>query len=324
MRLITEFSPGTKHISNSKLTHWVSRFTTLVVVALLLVFLAENVAPFIDSTPIPTDQSIEESHTMNSIIAWVGGKRLLRKEILKRLPQHDTFVEVFGGAGWVLFGKDPDPKKWAISRKSSRYQEVFNDINGDLINFWTYIQQHPQAFVAELERYIASREIFIRFLQGKPQTELERAVSFYYRVACSFGSMGTTFAGKGSPDPLPLRKLDKVLKASQGLRNVVIENQDFKQLIRHYNKPSTVFYCDPPYYELESFYDRDDAEHFTAHDELCERLKTVKGKWLLSYNDHPTIREMYKDFRIEELKTTYSLSGKQKEKTELLISNIEG
>ncbi len=120
---------------------------------------------------------------------------------------------------------------------------------------------------------------------------------------------------------LPLRDTAKVLKATDRLRNVIIEKQDFKHLIRHYDKPGTFFYLDPPYYELESLYERDGIVSFTAHDELCEQLKTVKGKWLLSYNDHPAIREMYRDYPIEELETTYSLSGQLKRKTELLIAN---
>ncbi len=320
MKILTEFPPRTQINSASNLTHWVSRFTTLVVVTLLLVFLAENVAPFIDSTPIPTDQSIKDSHTMNSIIAWVGGKRLLRKSIIERMPRHDTYCEVFGGAGWVLFGKSDDPKDWRLDSRQ-KYREIYNDLNGDLVNFWRYIQRHPQAFTAELKRLIASRELFHEFLRSQPTTDLERAVQFYYKVACSFGSLGNTFAVRGHTSMLPLRDTEKVLKATDRLRNVIIENQDFKQLIRHYDKPGTFFYLDPPYYELESLYERDGIESFTAHDELCEQLKTIKGKWLLSYNDHPAIREMYKDYNIEELETTYSLSGQLKRKTELLIAN---
>jgi len=86
---------------------------------------------------------------MNSIISWVGGKRLLRKKILPLIPKHDIYCEVFGGAAWILFGKSPNKEDWQLSKKS-RYTEVYNDINGDLVNFWRYIKQHPEAFVTEL------------------------------------------------------------------------------------------------------------------------------------------------------------------------------
>lgn len=65
---------------------------------------------------------------MNSFIPWIGGKKLLRKEIVSRFPQEkiSKYVEVFGGAGWVLFYKDTDSKQ----------QEIFNDYNSELINLY--------------------------------------------------------------------------------------------------------------------------------------------------------------------------------------------
>ena len=67
---------------------------------------------------------------MNSFIAWIGGKKLLRKAIMERFPEdgYTRYIEVFGGAGWVLFGKEPGKKL-----------EVFNDVNSDLINI---IERH--------------------------------------------------------------------------------------------------------------------------------------------------------------------------------------
>ena len=62
---------------------------------------------------------------MNSFIAWIGGKKLLRKEIVKRFPEEGftRYVEVFGGAGWVLFEKE-----------QGKELEVFNDRDSNLIN----------------------------------------------------------------------------------------------------------------------------------------------------------------------------------------------
>ena len=76
---------------------------------------------------------------MNSYIPWVGGKRILRKRIIEEFPsEFDRYIEVFGGAGWVLFGKD----------KHAPF-EVFNDIDGDLINLYRCIKYHAPALAAE-------------------------------------------------------------------------------------------------------------------------------------------------------------------------------
>lgn len=78
---------------------------------------------------------------MNSFIAWIGGKKLLRKAIMERFPEdgYTRYIEVFGGAGWVLFGKEPGKKL-----------EVFNDVNSDLINLYRCIKYHREALQKEL------------------------------------------------------------------------------------------------------------------------------------------------------------------------------
>ena len=47
---------------------------------------------------------------MNSFIGWVGGKNHLKKQIISLIPDDaERYIEVFGGAGWVLFGKEQHP-----------------------------------------------------------------------------------------------------------------------------------------------------------------------------------------------------------------------
>lgn len=256
---------------------------------------------------------------MNSIISWVGGKRLLRKEILPLLPHHQIYCEVFGGAGWVLFGKSNNPKDWGQVAKT--YTEVYNDINGDLVNFWRYVKHHPEAVVTELQHYIVSRELFDGFKEQMPKTELERAVRFYYLLASSYGSQSKNFCIMKGYRYMPLRFTNAVKEASERLSNVIIEKMDFKALIERYDSPETVFYVDPPYYKHEHLYKRDDAVKFTRHEELAGILKNIKGKFLLSYNDHEYVRKIYSWAKINEVNAHYSVSGKQTVEIELLICN---
>ena len=59
---------------------------------------------------------------MNSFMSWVGGKKNLRDEVLARFPPYyERYIEVFGGAGWVLFHKPPGTDF-----------EVYNDLNGNV------------------------------------------------------------------------------------------------------------------------------------------------------------------------------------------------
>ena len=78
---------------------------------------------------------------MNSFISWIGGKKLLRKHIISQFPERfDRYIEVFGGAGWILFGKE-----------KGRELEVFNDIDGELINLYRCVKYHCKALQEENE-----------------------------------------------------------------------------------------------------------------------------------------------------------------------------
>jgi len=72
---------------------------------------------------------------MNSFISWVGGKKLLRNKIIEEFPVTDKYgryIEVFGGAGWVLFSRDKHASL-----------EVYNDVNGQLVNLFRCVKYHP-------------------------------------------------------------------------------------------------------------------------------------------------------------------------------------
>lgn len=92
---------------------------------------------------------------MNSFIGWIGGKRALRNEILQRMPADiGRYIEVFGGAGWVLFGREP----------SSKVMEVFNDYDAELVNIYRCIKYHPDALQHELDLLPDAREVFFDYL----------------------------------------------------------------------------------------------------------------------------------------------------------------
>jgi len=257
---------------------------------------------------------------MNSIISWVGGKRLLRKEIIPLIPEHSVYCEVFGGAGWVLFGKSNDKRDWGLSGKQP-YTEVYNDINGELVNFWRQVKHHPKSLSEEISRELVSREVFDETKRGSGRTEMERAVMFYYLLSTSYGSQSKNFSINTGYRYLPLRDSSKTEKAAERLKNVIIERKDWRDIIDRYDGDGTIFYLDPPYYEHELLYRRDGADKFLDHQEMSLRLDSIKGRFILSYNDSAEIRALYKRFKIREVEATYSVSGTRTRETELIITN---
>lgn len=252
----------------------------------------------------------------NSPIKWMGGKYRLRNTIIEMLPSdHVCYVEVFGGAGWVLFAKSPSKV------------EVLNDINSELINFFKIVRDRMPEFIKAFEYLLVSRQIFEEYKVADPQklNDIERAVRFYYLVHFSFGARMQSFIISPTGVKYVLKTLDQEIRqARERLLNTIIENRDFEKLILSYDRPTTVFYCDPPYYGLTG-YGSQGSGVFSVDDHIRLRdiLTQIQGRYLLSINDHPDIRELYRGFNIEEVGVRYSVSRNNKStlKRELLISN---
>ncbi len=256
----------------------------------------------------------------NSPIGWVGGKRLLRQAILKRFPKHATYVEVFAGAAWVLFGKDP-----AVSKA-----EILNDRNGELTNFFRCVRVKPLELVSALQFRLASQADFAEARDELcsdviPGGEIERAARFFWLIKNSFGSKLTKcnfgYALQEKP-PFNAKQIGHVIGAAhRRLRSVYIFSEDFEKLISRLDRPETFFYCDPPYYGSECVYVGDFSTK--DHERLAEALKAIKGKFLLSYGDHREIRRLYAWAKVERIETRYTLNRvRGKAARELLISNF--
>lgn len=252
----------------------------------------------------------------NAPICWMGGKSKLRKTIIERLPEHRCYVEVFGGAGWVMFGKEP-------SRA-----EVYNDIDGDLVNFFRVIKSCHRAFLQAMEWVLISRRTFNEFLAQDVDSldEIKRAVRFFYIIKTSFGGKWhkPTFGyTRTSRSALNLDTLYETISGVHNrLRHVYIEEESFSGLIRRYDSEQTVFFCDPPYFETARY-----PHYFTPDDyiELESVLSGIRGKFLLTINDHKVMRERFRNYSIEEVEVPYSINNKvsaRKKFGELIITNF--
>lgn len=252
---------------------------------------------------------------LKSPIRWQGGKSRLRKDIIARFPPHIVYAEVFGGGGWVLFGKERSQV------------EVFADINSELVNFFRVIQEEWAALAQRFEWALYARDEFERILQRRNEERdpVTRAYDFYYRVYSHFGGKYNDSDDWGYTRSKPAYDMSKVKEkfklAHERLIGVYIENRSFEEVILRYDSPDTFFYCDPPYLGLSGYlYKFTEADH----QKLRDLLGQIKGKFLLSINDHPLIREWYASYNIESLEVRYSISkqtkGRQPVK-ELLIYN---
>lgn len=242
---------------------------------------------------------------MKSFIPWIGGKSLLAKRIVGMFPtDFGRYIEVFGGGGSVLFAQN----KYATL-------EVYNDANGELVNLFRCIKHHRQELQREINGYVNAREVFEDIkaqINTRGFTDIQRAAMFYIQIRISYGAEGRSYGCNRKS--LSAEYLSKV---EERLKNVVIEHKDFENLIKVYDRPNALIYCDPPYHKTEKHY----TVQFTEDDHyrLKNCLNNVKSCFILSYNDDEFIRNLYKDFNITAVTRQNNLSSGDFK--ELIIKN---
>jgi DNA adenine methylase len=209
--------------------------------------------------------------------------------------------------------------------------EVYNDYNSLLVNLYRCVREKPDELIGHLRYVLNSREDFDRIgkLLEDPNvgTEAQRAAWFYQRIRQSYGAALTSFGGR--PQDM-WASFPLIEQAHRRLAKVVVENQDFERLIRHYDRPVSLFYCDPPYHNTEDFYRNVGEKGFTEEDHirLRDALLNIQGKFLLSYNDDEFIHRLYDWPDIHIVETTRIHSMRQRiepssQFPELIISNFD-
>ena len=255
---------------------------------------------------------------------------------------------MFGGSGSVLLGK-PEMHPF----------EVYNDFDRNLVNLFHCMKERTMATIRELgfcnlnsredfnaikhffehekfeDDYLSDELKLTEILLPPPEAkelqilrtritedyDVRRAAMFLKLLRYSYSSGCKSFASQ----PCDIRRLFALIQELEDrMANVVIENQDFETLIKHYDRTDSFFYADPPYYSTEDMY----AVGFgwSDHVRLRDTLANIKGKFLLSYNDCPEIRELYEGFSFFDFSRTHSMAQRYeagKEFKELLIANYD-
>lgn len=255
---------------------------------------------------------------------YIGGKCFHVKHLNPILPTHAlTYVDVFGGAGWM-------------STKSTIMAPtcVYNDYNPHLSNVFKQLTTNQQQILAELQKHPERcPHKFNQFLANhfnNPQFTTPAAAEFLYILSHQFS--GNTLkptskfyhTGKINKYLPIINKLQDKQWQRQLKRITNVENMDCIDVIKKYDSPDTVFYCDPPYYKLEHYYIHDFPRH--KHLELADTLKSIRGRFAISYYDFPELHNWfphshYRWHRYNIKKPSSRNCGTHRIGTEVVITN---
>jgi DNA adenine methylase len=246
-------------------------------------------------------------------IPYIGGKNRLATKIISILPEHTTYVEPFAGGAQVLFHKQPSNV------------EVLNDLDYDIVNFFRVCQWHYEELVRYLRYCLVSRKLHELHLASNPATltDIQRAGRFFYLQKNSFGGLilkqkfhyGVTQKSNYNLERIP----EVIEKAHQRLLRVQIESLPYEDVLERYDRPTTVFYLDPPYWGVKLYKFNFSVDDFKV---LAARLAKLKGKFILSLNDRPEVREVFSHFTVTSCRITYTAKRSTSERfSEVLITN---
>ena len=241
--------------------------------------------------------------------SYFGGKFYLVDKLLPLFPHHISYVEPFCGSCVLL-----------LNKRKSRCETV-NDYNKDIWNLFNVVKNKPEEFSRHFNFMVKSRFQFQLYNQQDPDklNDVERAVRYYYLLRFSFGSkmLNPSFATHrdSKHNGIDFSNIhDLIYKVYDRIKSVCIENLDYAECIRRYDKDTTFFFIDPPYLnegikkKKSRYYVYDFNE--SKFKQLNEVLKSIRGKFLMTVQNEDFTRNLFKDFQQTVMNHIYCIRAK--------------
>jgi DNA adenine methylase len=216
--------------------------------------------------------------------------------------------------------------------------EALNDLNGDIVNLFMTVRDHPIELLEGIYLLPYARQLFEEWSDqilktAEPPDRIERAARFYYCLCSGFAGRGPGAGWAFERSHIRHQPLTWWNRAThiplihERLRSVHIDHLDFRRFIANWDAPENFLYCDPPYLETADY---KSVPTFTEsdHRDLAKLLTNAKAKWLVTTGDHPLMRELYAVFRIETVETQLAVEKVEGEGTRgvlrhLIITNYD-
>jgi len=262
-------------------------------------------------------------------LRYPGGKSKSIKYINPLIPNFDEYREPFlGGASVFLHLKQSYPyKKYWI-----------NDLYGSLYIFWNELKNHPMKIISQIKEWKCEyknneKQLFKYAIENLENTDkIKAGAAFYIVNKTSFSGLSSSgsFSQQAVIQNFTDSCINKLDSISKVLDNTTITNLDYSELI---NKPgkNVFMFLDPPYFlgkKSNLYGDKGEMHKHFNHELFAENMKKCSHKWLITYNDCPEIRELFKDpkIKIQSWEVGYTMhihhnETKQQKSKEIFIYN---
>lgn len=246
---------------------------------------------------------------MRPFYCRIGTKSKIADALIQMFPVHETYVEPFFGGGAIFWRKDPS------------HVEVLNDLDSALIDDYTLLQHAPP--FSPKYPILTSMDAMTRLVHKPHKTQQEKIVAALYRRCNGFS--GRLVSDKVYRDSSHETKLEHIADYKGRLNDATLTELSYERVIRKYDGSETFFFLDPPYENSKNIGYVAGSEKFDF-EELARVLSHVRGKFLLTINDSPYIREVFNEFKIFPyiIKGHHSVGNIGKnDRPELIITNYK-
>lgn len=246
------------------------------------------------------------------MIPYLGNKSSISDFLKQYIPINPTkWVEPFGGGFGLFFTLD--------LKEYPDTQFIYNDINP--LNCILFEHLKNDDFINRIKSVSITKELFdesynnlfeeIQISSTKKKSKKviktanseDKALSWLIILCCgdSKDLMSKEFKGNSSFEILKY----KLSRYSEYFKRITISNIDYKDILNQHDSEETFFYVDPPYFGFEKYYINNNFNQ-DSHNELCNELKKIKGKWLLSYYKFDQLEKWYSNYKIVSKKNNLS------------------
>lgn len=244
-----------------------------------------------------------------TFINYTGGKYQMLDTIYQMLPaDYTTWIEVFCGSAVITLNKTP-----------SRV-EIINDLNSEIFNLFNVVKHKHKEFLEQFTYVLNSREFYYKLRKNcmKDLSDVEKAFKTFYIIRSTFGSRlnrpsfarWTTLRKKG----VDFDNIEQLVnKTYDRLKGVLIENDDYSEILTKYDAKDVFFFLDPPYLTEDNKRCRDYVYTMSQHDYvvLNSYLTKLKGRFLMTTNDCQFLRKLFKEFNQTVKYIKYSITNKE-------------
>jgi DNA adenine methylase len=234
--------------------------------------------------------------------------------ILALIPKHKLYVEPFVGSGAVFFNKDEVPS-------------ILNDLDNKTINGLKLIKRVNVKKLCNknLEDFDTIEKITDFYFNKKISTIEDKLI--HHKIYGSNGFSGRPVTKIIYRASNPLKICNNIEIYKQKLQNATLLNEDYKKVISQYDSKDTFFFLDPPYENTSSSFGYAEGSNTFNFEELRQICDAIKGTFMLTLNNSPYIRKLFKGYNIKKINVpntwSYKMPNLKKYRKELIIMNYK-